>query len=177
MCDMGGAGVPENVAKTDSLGEISEDTIKWIEKIVSRLLNCDARVTMPKLGEYPQKNTSYKDLFIMEDYSSPTEKIGNIQFHKHICRFYLSQLSGCCGVLVSHHMEISRSYQGRKLGTLLQLVKERIAKEAGYTVLLATVRKDNPAENHILEKTGWNKILTFTNKRTSNEIFMWSKTL
>ena len=41
--------------------------------------------------------------------------------------------------------------------------------------MMCTTRKDNPTQNHILEKTEWKKAHQGLNVRTKNDLIMWVK--
>lgn len=82
--------------------------------------------------------------------------------------FTLTQLPGCCGVLVSTGAWVG--YTGRGIGTLLNKLRIELAKNMGYGILMCTDLTDNIAQRRILEKNGWKDIYDFTNPRTGNHI-------
>lgn len=94
-----------------------------------------------------------------------------------IAHFTLSQQSGCCGALVSHNTYVYEPHRGQGVGQAILDLKEAIAKEFGYSTLVATVDLKNKAEVHILQKHGWSKGWEFKNDRTGNLIGFFFKTL
>lgn len=82
------------------------------------------------------------------------------------CR--LTQLPGCCGVLVSNGAYSFR--QKRGLGTLMARLRLDIAKSFGYTTLLCTDIQDNVPQRKILAKLGYNDLFSFVNRRTNNKV-------
>ena len=54
---------------------------------------------------------------------------------------------------------------------------EAIARRLGYSLLQATVVSTNEAEIHILEKFGWKRGASFTNRRTGNDVIVYFKDL
>lgn len=142
------------------------------EKIVhglNELLGVDDIVLeSPLPNTYPEKNP----------YGENTIAIGRTsrsKFGMPIIFFSLTQLPGCCGVLVSHNMLIHKDYRNKGVGTFLQGIKEEIAKDNGYTSMLATVVESNKAEIHILEKAGWEPESCFINNRTGNTVWYYTK--
>jgi GNAT superfamily N-acetyltransferase len=92
-----------------------------------------------------------------------------------IAHFKLQEQTGCCGILVSTKTSVSEKYRGRGIAQELMLLKKSLAKEFGYGLLLATVNlSGNPAEAHILEKTGWTKLNEFINPHTSHLVGVFS---
>jgi GNAT superfamily N-acetyltransferase len=93
-------------------------------------------------------------------------------------RFTLIQQPNCCGILVSTDTYVNVNYRGKGIGQEMLLLKEALAKEFGYSLILATVNmSDNPAECHILEKNGWIVNTSFINARTNHKVGIFSKVL
>lgn len=94
-----------------------------------------------------------------------------------VAKFTLAQQANCNGSLASIDTHVYEAYRGRGIAQELQILKECIAKEFGYSSLVATVNLSNEAEVHILEKTGWTKGWEFTNTRynISNKVAYYFK--
>lgn len=155
--------------------EISKALQEKIVKGINKLLGEDiAVISSPEIGKYLEKGP----IRISDKTSEIRRGKGEKSFSSYtqdICSFSLIELPGCCGVLVSFHMYIEEKYRGKGIATFLQEIKEDIARENNYTVLLGTVRSDNPIEIHTLEKSGWKKINSFKNHRTYNDVEIWTK--
>ena len=93
----------------------------------------------------------------------------------HFISWEMSQLPGCCMYLTCFHMYITDKYRGKGLGTLLQSMKEEIARYLGYTFLICTVTDNNESQKKVLEKTGWKMIHQEENKRSCNIVNMYIK--
>ena len=87
-----------------------------------------------------------------------------------LATFSLSELPGCCGVVVSHGTWIIAGYRNKGLGTLLADIKIEIAKYWGYTIMLCTDIAGNTPQRKILDSNNWKTIGSFINKRTGNDI-------
>jgi len=105
----------------------------------------------------------------------------NDSYFNIVLNFSLSQLPGCCGICVSHATSIALEYRYRGVGTLLQQMKEDLAKCIGFSQILCTDTPDAKGRiNHrLLLKTGWTDIeeISVKNRRTQNVIHVYSKTI
>lgn len=93
--------------------------------------------------------------------------------------FTLVQQVNCCGILVSTQTFVREHFRGQNIAQDMMPIKEALAREFGYGMLLATVNiSGNPAEVHILEKFGWKTNGdTFVNKGTGNTLGVFTKVL
>ena len=100
------------------------------------------------------------------------------EYNKDIAGFSLVQQINCCGILVSTRTWVNEDWRGQGIAQSMMPLKEALAKEFGYGMLLATVNMSgNLAEVHILEKCGWKLGDSFTNPRTRNEVGVYTKDL
>lgn len=96
---------------------------------------------------------------------------------KPIAGFALTEMPGCCGICVSYYSFVEKEYRSKGLGTLLNQLRQQLAYDYGYTILLCTDLEDNLHQQKILLKNGWNKLLTFINNRTTNKVCLHAITL
>lgn len=96
--------------------------------------------------------------------------------NRDIAHFELVQQTNCCGILVSTNTIVYEGYRGQGLAQNMMPLKEALAKEFGFSLLLATVNMTgNPVEVHILEKFGWKLKDSFVNSRTKNTVGIFTK--
>ena len=88
-------------------------------------------------------------------------------------RFSLSFMPGNRRTLISHDVFVEPEHRGKGLGRRWLEERERIARECGATLLLATVRCENKIENHLLKSHGWKR---FTSRRDTKTA-LWGKRL
>lgn len=88
-------------------------------------------------------------------------------------KFALSFMPGNRRTLISHDVFIEEQHRGKGLGRVGLSTREKIAREAGATLLLATVRNDNKIELHLLRTSGWKR---FTSRRDTGTS-LWGKRL
>lgn len=104
------------------------------------------------------------------------QRIYSNQFHDSEWSVYnLTQLPGCCGVVVSHGSWLDPNKRGIGLGEYFHKERLNLAEYLGYSCMVATTTDQNKAEQHILEKNGWKKVHTFENYRTGNVVQIWIK--
>lgn len=87
-----------------------------------------------------------------------------------IATFCLCQLPGCCGVCVSYHTQVYDPYRHRGIGKLLMKLKEQLAYDSGYTLMLATDRIRSTYQQKIFTASNWDKAAEFKNRRSGNEV-------
>lgn len=89
-----------------------------------------------------------------------------------IARFCLSDMPGCCGVVVSTGSYISYDYRGKGLGKLLNQMRKEICKAEGYGLLVCTDIAYNIPQQKVLKRNGWKRASSFINPRTDNHIYL-----
>lgn len=100
---------------------------------------------------------------------------GSNPWNGGVVSFHLTMLPGCCGYLVSHESFVYYEFRRKGIATVLQSIKEEIAREEGYTHMMCTTMASNMSQNRILEKHGWTKVHEGVNGRTNNNLYMWVK--
>ena len=96
------------------------------------------------------------------------EKIGH---------FMLTQLPGCCGVVVIHNMYLNKDFRGGVLSNTIRNGKHKLCHILGYTCAIATTKmSDIPAVKNMF-KSRYSIVDTFTNRRTNNLIGIGVKKL
>jgi GNAT superfamily N-acetyltransferase len=87
-----------------------------------------------------------------------------------IACFTLVTMPGCCGILVSTGSYVEQKFQGKGIGHLLNSMRQRIAYEWGYPLMICTDVTTNTPQQKILSKAGWKHLLGFKNSRTGNDV-------
>lgn len=174
MCDKGLLETDSSMAKLEYCIVIDKQMQDYILNGINKLLKdgetCCFITPLP--GKYPEENKSTNTVEIG---SNQRKYLG--QYNHTICSFSLKEMSGCCGILVSYWMVVHKPYQNLGIAKFLQEVKEKIAKQNGYSIMMATTVADNKIENKILQDNGWAIINKFNNKRTTHDVLVWTKNL
>jgi GNAT superfamily N-acetyltransferase len=124
------------------------------------------------------KEGMFCDFRIQFDRSPFTIKFWLRISNEDAARFVLTQQTGCCGILVSTDTFVETKHRGNGIAQEMMFLKEQLAKDFGYSLMLATVNMTgNPAECHILEKNGWQLGSSFINSRTKNKVGVYTKVL
>ena len=87
--------------------------------------------------------------------------------------FALSFLPGNCRTLVSHAVETSKEHRGKGVGRRMLQLREKCARAAGVTLLMATVKNNNAPEMHLLLTEGWKRLTV----REDTGCSLWVKEL
>lgn len=87
-----------------------------------------------------------------------------------ITSFRLGELHGCCGVCVSYHANVTEEFRRAGINKVANRLRQEMARQAGFTVLLCTDVESNEPQRKTLEREGWQKIFQFTNRRTDNKV-------
>lgn len=141
---------------------------------------CDTDKARKTVGELikSMKSTIMSDFSVALDSGPFNLKITIRRGGKDIAGFTLAEQKNCCGILVSTQTFVDNEYRKQGIAQEMMPLKEALAKEFGYSCLLATVNiTGNPAEKHILEKFGWTMHTSFKNSRTKNTVGIFSKNL
>ena len=111
--------------------------------------------------------------------SYPFTLVFTLRYKKEdIAGFTLIQQKNCCGILISTRTFVRENHSNRGIAQDMMPLKFALAKEFGYSLILATVNMSgNPSEAHILEKYGWKLGESFVNARTKNTIGVFTRVI
>lgn len=94
-----------------------------------------------------------------------------------IGQFALAPMPGCCGIVVSCYTFLKEDNRGQGLSEPFRQLKHKLAKDLGYTVMIATTQTKNiPAVGNMI-KSKYKIVDVFRNKRTGNDIGIGIKVL
>jgi GNAT superfamily N-acetyltransferase len=94
-----------------------------------------------------------------------------------IGEFELSPMPGCPRVGISHGLIIFPEFRGKGLSKRTQGIREELAKQQGYVVLLSTTAVGNTPQEHRQEWNGAKTIATFFNSKTQNDVKLYMRHL
>jgi hypothetical protein len=87
-----------------------------------------------------------------------------------IGRFSFATLPGCCGIVVSFYSSLNEVSRGTAMGPMFHHLKEKVARELGYSQMIATCDVTNFPEVIGASKNRWKILNPFKNRRTGNTI-------
>lgn len=90
--------------------------------------------------------------------------------HTVVSTWELWQMKNCCGICVSTAVQVKEEFRKKGLGTLLNKIRQHIAKLDGYGLLLCTDVLSNKPQQKVLAANGWTCVQEFKNPRTNNKI-------
>lgn len=92
--------------------------------------------------------------------------------------WYFSNMPGCCGVVVSHGLNLNEEYRSTGVSGLFQKLREYVAQELGYSAMIATCLTSNFPELFSSKEAGWKMGPVFRNiHRTNNDVTFQIKVL
>lgn len=91
--------------------------------------------------------------------------------------FSFTEMPGCCGIVVSHATYLTEQTRHSGLSDSFRGLKEALAKELGYSLMLATTIMTLPASVGNMIKSKYKIDNVFVNKRTGNNIGLGIKKL
>lgn len=89
--------------------------------------------------------------------------------------YKLTQLPGYCGIAVSYNSFVTKEVREYGLGEHFHKERIQLCKDSGYSCMIATSIDDNIIQANLFEKNKWEKVHSFTNKRTKNIVSIWIK--
>jgi hypothetical protein len=89
---------------------------------------------------------------------------------KEISKWKLYQLPHCCGVMVSCDVVVMPEFRNKRVGTLLNNLRQDIGRILRYSCVLCTDIDQNEHQKRILETNGWKTIHKFINIKTKNKV-------
>lgn len=110
-------------------------------------------------------------------HNQPGAKTADHDNRPVIATFCLCQLPGCCGVCVSYHTQVYDPYRHRGVAKLLMKLKEQMAHDNGYTIMLATDKTRNTYQQKVFAASNWDKSAEFKNRRSGNEVGVYVRKL
>ena len=94
---------------------------------------------------------------------------------RNVGYFSMQQLFGCCGVaVVSAVYGYKHGYEDEEMHAIFDKLAQARAQEMGYTVLLCTDKLERTIRINAMKKNGWEQLSQFNNRRTSNDVGVYS---
>jgi len=82
----------------------------------------------------------------------------------------LYQLQHCCAFMVSCNVIVHQDYRNKRIGTILNQLRQDIGRILGYSSILCTDIEQNINQRKLLKTNGWKDIHSVINKRTDNRV-------
>lgn len=91
---------------------------------------------------------------------------------KIISTWKLYEMPHCCAYIISCKSEVMNDFRNKKIGTVLNQLRQDIGRVLGYTTMLCTDIEKNIYQRQLLKTNGWKDIHTIVNKRTKNIVHL-----
>lgn len=133
------------------------------------------KADMSKIGRYFSSSLDTVQVNVFCDEPTHLITISEVKSKFTVCSFHLMELPSCCGVLISYTTFVNELFRGIGIAQFLQKMKEDIAAYNGYTAIILSTIEHNVEETHVLEKTDWQKMYSFRNRRSDNKLGLYVK--
>jgi GNAT superfamily N-acetyltransferase len=92
---------------------------------------------------------------------------------KPMARFILQDMVNCSGIIINSDVFVSKLYQNKGLGSLLNKFCIDFCKHYGYGIIQSTDKDMNEYQKRIFTKNNWKLVADFINPKTLNRINVW----
>lgn len=146
-----------------------EDKTSYLYEISKRI-----KCSIKSLKIYIESVNSYEDRYPEGKF---TLKYKTTKKEEIIAQFSLVNMAGCCGIVISTGSFVTVPYRNKGIGTILNAMRQQIAFQWHYGLIVCTDKENNKGQQKVLDKNSWIKNLSFKNPRTNNHILVHSKKL
>lgn len=150
----------------------TSEVLDKYKKAISSILKCEPSDIKFYINNSKTeiKSVHYHKLDWCLGYYKVIQQIGNTQ--KIISTWSLYQLPHCCAFMVSTNVVVAIDYRNKKIGTILNQLRQDIGKLLNFSAILCTDIDQNIYQKKILETNGWKNIHSLVNKRTNNKVHL-----
>lgn len=120
------------------------------------------------IGEIDPEKKTAQDWCIGRYKVIATEKGSDVTFH--LASWELYQMPHCCGICVSCAADVHPTFRNKRIGTVLNGLRQDIAKALNYSLLFCTDKENNPPMTKLLATNQWKRLYTFRNRKTGNNV-------
>ncbi len=156
----------------------TQEVLDKYRKIIAGILNCNPTDILFYISD--RENTNI------------TDQIGELKYEKSsdwslgmytvkqkftdkevvISTFKLYELPHCCAFMVSCNVMVQGPYRNKRIGTILNSLRQDIGRLLGYSSILCTDIETNVNQRKLLATNGWRDIYAVLNKRTKNKVYL-----
>jgi len=154
----------------------TKEVLDKYRKILSKIINCSEQDikfyidnSKEEVGTFDYEKDEVSKNWELGNYKI-VQQIGNIQ--KEISSFKLYQLQHCCAIMVSCNVIVKKEYRGKRIGTILNQLRQDIGRLLGYSLVLCTDIEQNKHQRQLLKTNGWTDVYSVVNKRTKNRVYI-----
>lgn len=166
----------------------TKETIQKYKAIIAGLLQADHKdihiQVEVEIEPYGNKRKEFKDIgeivYIKPEtdphvYDSVNFSQGNYRvLYKDtvVSTWKLYELPHCCAYLISCNVKVELQFRNKRVGTVLNMLRQDIGRLLGYATLLCTDVDTNTHQRQLLKTNGWTDIHSVRNKRTKNLVHL-----
>jgi hypothetical protein len=128
--------------------------------------------------KFIRETLNFEDPSLRIDRVGDTLVITGLNENKVLFRFYLTEIPGCCGVIIYHNADVNNCVSEKKeTHIFMRRLAEDIASFLAYSQIICTLISSYKFEVDIVTELGWvrNVGMDFVNSRTGNYIVYFYK--
>lgn len=91
---------------------------------------------------------------------------------EEISRWKLYEMPHCCAFMISCNVIVHEKYRNKRIGTILNQLRQDIGRILGYSSILCTDIEKNVNQRKLLQTNGWKDVHSVINKRTNNRVYL-----
>lgn len=148
------------------------------KKIISGILKCDlkdVKFFITDRGYYDEEKKIQDEIgsliYTKNNDWSLGKYIVKVE-NKEISSWRLYELPHCCAFMVSCNVNVDKNYRGKRIGTVLNQLRQDIGRILGYSSVICTDIEQNEYQRKLLKTNGWKDIHSVVNKRTNNRVYL-----
>ena len=153
----------------------TKEILEKYKKLISEILNCDKDDILFCIGNSKEELIHFEYIkaenedYCIGNYVVYLKKENNFEI---ISCWVLFQLPYCCAFIISCGVSINLKFRNKKIGIVLNKMRQDIGKHLNFTSLLCTDIETNRAQRKILKNNGWKDIHEIINKKTNNRVYL-----
>lgn len=121
--------------------------------------------------------TRYVSLFRPSEESTDVWEVRAMLGAEVIGRVRLRRMTECVAVGVAFALVVSEDYRRNGIALHLMAELERTATRNRITLVLSTIRDDNPASQALVARLGFAKLDGFNNPKSGADVHLYSKSI
>lgn len=100
-----------------------------------------------------------------------------LENEKRVGGCFLWDFPACCGVAISTNLYVKKELRGTQYTDKFRELTFELAKELGFSLLIATFETENIPQKKSSKNLGWQHIYNFINRRTTHPLTLMVKDL
>jgi len=121
-------------------------------------------------SQYAPEEDTYQTWYVLAEVEQEdgVSRIGSVRIRR---------MRECVAIGVAFALHVNEDYRRQGIARGLMLELERVALDNGITLILSTIRDDNPASASLVASLGYVRLDGFNNPQSGADVHLYSKSL